>query len=76
MQRQSFILRNKKVIRVRPPLPKPKVTKGVVKVEPFSTKKTSSELTPKEKLARDQKVLREARAKPKTSRGCGGCRRG
>jgi len=85
MRKQVKILRNKKdhpppIARKAPPIkPKAHVKKGVVKVEPFSTKRKApvTQSPSADQLAERRKhaqIMRNAQSKHKTS-GCGGCTR-
>lgn len=74
LRKQSFNLRNKKSITLGSP--KPKVTKGVIKVDSFSTKKNvdTKGLTQQQKAAKTIATLKEARSRKKPG-GCGRCSR-
>ena len=80
MQRQSFVLRNKKLrLRAPTPKPKPQIKKGVVKLNSYNSKKkaVANANEKNDLLARQQetqRILGQARSKRKPG-GCGGCRR-
>ncbi len=81
IRRQARILRNKKNARksVSPP-PKPtksKVVKGVVKVDPYTTKKTTVPPVQQNTVNNQEKhrqILKTSEQKSR-KKGCGGCRR-
>lgn len=86
MRMQVQRLRNKRVIqKTRVAAPKPKVTKGVVKLQSFSSKKTAPVAPPPANAksvkasrastpAQHSQILNSASARQK-SKGCGGCKR-
>jgi len=77
IRKQSKILRNKMLSKqkISPPLvSKPRPEKGVVKLEPFSTKK--SNVSPSD-LQTQREILRQSavRNMSQPRKGCGGCKR-
>ena len=77
IRKQSKILRNKMLSKQKispPPVSKPRIEKGVVKLEPFSTKK--SNVSPSD-LQTQREILRQSavRNMNQPRKGCGGCKR-
>lgn len=77
IRKQSVILRNKMLSRqkISPPVSsKPKVEKGVIKLDTFSSKKkvSPSDVQTQKEIIRQSEIRSRNNPKP---RGCGGCRR-
>jgi hypothetical protein len=76
MRKQSLILRNKMLSKQHvstPPVSKPRIEKGVIRLDLFSTKKSnvsSSDLQSHREIIR-QSEIRNLNQKPKGCSGCG-----